>query len=112
MESGEGRRFYERQIELLRGKDVDLLIEEHYAPDAVVVGFDFVRRGHEELKAHFRQYLDMLGEITVRSTDKFIETEDAIFFEASVTTALGDARVYDAFVIRDGRITHHFTGVM
>ena len=33
-------------------------------------------------------------------------------FEATVRSKLGRVRVYDAFVLRDGQITHHFTGVM
>ena len=45
------------------------------------------------------------------SVDQFAETEDTLFFEASVSTSLGKARVYDAFVLRDGKVTHHFTGI-
>jgi hypothetical protein len=29
-----------------------------------------------------------------------------------VATALGIARVYDAFVLREGKVTHHFAGVI
>jgi hypothetical protein len=45
------------------------------------------------------------------SFDQFAETEDALFFEASVSTFLGEARVYDAVVLRDGKVTHHLTGI-
>ena len=62
--------------------------------------------------AYFRDYIEMLGDIVVESTDKFAETDDAILFEATVRSTLGLARVYDAWVLRDGQITHHFTGVM
>jgi hypothetical protein len=54
----------------------------------------------------------MLGGIELKSTDKYTETDDTIFFEATVVTgAFGEAKVYDAFVLRDGKATHHFTGV-
>jgi hypothetical protein len=53
----------------------------------------------------------MLGYIDIKSTDKFTETEDTIFFEATVETRLGVAQVYDAFVLKNGKATHHFTGM-
>lgn len=67
-------------------------------------------RGASDLKKHFRQYLKSLGAFEVKSTDKFVETDTAILLEATVKTSQGEARVYDAFVLRDGKITHHFTG--
>jgi hypothetical protein len=48
----------------------------------------------------------------LQSTDKFTETEDAIFFEATITSRLGKARVYDVFLLRDGKATHRFSGVI
>ncbi len=112
MAQSAGRRFYEEQIEYLKSRDVDGLIENHYCEDAVIISFDFPAvTGTAALKQHFRNYLEMLGELQVDSTDNFTEIEDAIYFEASVTTSkLGKARVYDAFVLRDGKIRYHFTG--
>jgi len=53
----------------------------------------------------------MLGYIKLVSTDKFTETEDSIYFEATVETKLGVVRVYDVFLLNDGKATHHFTGL-
>ncbi len=106
-----GKQFYNRQIELLAAKDVDTLVETHYTEDAELVSFDFTINGREALKNHFHGYLEMLGYIKVLSTDKFAETESCIFFEATVETKLGVVQVYDAFVLQDGKATHHFTGV-
>ena len=39
-------------------------------------------------------------------------SDDAILFEATIATDAGTARVYDAFVLRDGKATHLFTGVL
>lgn len=112
MVSTPGWTFYQRQLDYLRAKNVDGLIEAHYDDDAVLISFDRTVRGHDALKDHFRGYLEMLGDLVVESTDKFTETDDAIFLEATVTSNLGGARVYDAFVLRDGKISHHFTGVI
>ena len=106
-----GQRFCDVQVALLEQSRTDELIERHYQPDAVLVSFQGVVRGHEALKRHFRGYLQKLGKLTVLSLDQFAETEDTLFFEASVSTAAGEARVYDAFVLRDGKVTHHFTGI-
>src|SRR6266508_2295866 len=88
------RRFYDAQIRYLQAGDVDDLIT-----------------GNAALKEYFRGYLQMLGTLDILSTDKFVETDDSLFFQATVKTSLGEAKVYDAWVLRDGKISHHFTGV-
>src|SRR5207249_3266606 len=80
--------------------------------DAVLISFDVTIRGREALREYFRTYLERLGTLTVTSTDKFTETEDSIFFEATVASNLGTVRVYDAFVLRDGKISYHFAGAI
>ena len=107
-----GQEFYRAQIGYLYAKDVEGLVEHHYHSDAVLVTFDVTARGHEALKAHFRGHLELLGDFRVQSTDRFAETEDTIFFEATVKSShLGIVRVYDAFVLKNGKISYHFAGV-
>ena len=106
-----GRRFYEEQIALLRPDLTDELIDRHYQRNAVLISFTKVVQGHAALKEHFRAYLKMLETVEVLSLDQFVETEDTIFFEATVRTAMGQVNVYDAFVLSNGKATHHFTGV-
>jgi ketosteroid isomerase-like protein len=106
-----GRQFYDEQLNYLFAKDADGLVDNHYNEDAVLTGLDFDVRGRAALKEHFRNYLKMLGDLKVISTDKFRETADTIFFEAHVVTDLGPAVVYDGLVLRDGKISYHFTGV-
>lgn len=108
----EGREFYDRQIQYLLDRDTDTMIDEHYNENATLVSHNAVVRGRDDLKQYFKGYVEMLGDLEVVSTDRFTETGDAIFFEATVNSALGQARVYDAFVMSDGRIDYHFTGVM
>ncbi len=109
---GAGRQFYVRHLAYLQAGDVEGLIDDHYRADAVLVRSDVTVRGRDELIAYFRGYLERLGHLGVLSTDAFVETGDAIFFEATVASALGRARVYDAFVLREGKISHHFAGVL
>lgn len=111
MNDSPGRIFYDEQVRCLEQRDIAGLMAQ-YAPDAVVIGFDFTVRGHEAIRDHFVVYLERLGNIKLVSTDRFTETEDSIFFEATLDTDLGRARVYDVFMLRDGKTTRQFTGVI
>ena len=107
-----GRAFFDEQIAYLQRRDTDGLIDNHYLPDAVLISPERMVRGTQALKAYFRGYVEMLGAFTVESVDVFMETDGAILFEATVQSNLGRARVYDGFALRDGRISHHFSGVI
>lgn len=106
-----GRRFYNDQVSYLEANDVDGLVRSHYNSDASMIGFDFVAIGHEALRQQFCDYLTSIGRLRLKSTDRFVETRDTIFFESTIATDQGDIRIYDAFVLADGKIAVHFTGV-
>jgi ketosteroid isomerase-like protein len=105
------RQFYEAQIRDLVAGDVEGLIDNQYTEDATLVSFDNQIHGNAALKEYFKGYLEMLGKLEVVSTDKFVETDDTLFFEATVNSNFGQVKVFDAWVLRDGKISHHFTGV-
>ena len=106
-----GKRFYEEQVKYLLDKDVENLIDKHYHDDAVMVSFDHIVRGKDELKAYYTQFLKSVTIERVISTDKFTETEDALMFEATVQTNHGVIKTFDALVLESGRIRLQFTGV-
>jgi hypothetical protein len=106
-----GRKFYDEQLAYLAANNTDALVEDHYDRDGSIISFDFIVTGTADLKRHFRGYMERLGYIKLISTDKFTETPDSIFFESTVETKLGVVRVYDAFVLKNGKATHHFTGL-
>ena len=104
-----GRTFYDEQIAYLEAGDVDGLMTQ-YHDDAVLIAFEFTIHGRKAIHEHMRRYLQQLGRIKLKSTDKFTETDDSIFFEATIETAAAEAKVYDVFMLRDGKATHQFTG--
>ena len=106
-----GQAFYHDQIKLLQDGRTDERIDTHYHQDAKLVSFANVVHGRDDLKLYFRAYMAKLGKLEIVSLDNFVETPDSILFEATVQTSTGQARVYDAFVLRDGKATHHFTGL-
>src|SRR5262249_55878125 len=91
------REYLYEQVKLLQQRDVDALLERHYHPDAVLVTQRVAMRGHGALRDYFIQYLAALGDFAVDSIDLLSATDNAFLFEAKVTSALGRARVYDAF---------------
>ncbi|MDQ6695728.1 MAG: nuclear transport factor 2 family protein [Chloroflexota bacterium] len=111
MDETAGWKFYRKQIRALESGNFDALMEQ-YSDDAQLVGFDFVVVGKEEIRRHMEEYLQRLGKLQLISTDKWSESGDTIFYEATLDTAEARARVYDAFVLRNGKATHHFTGVI
>lgn len=107
-----GQKFYQKQLDFLYANDSEGLIDSNYDVDAVLHSFDHTIEGNRALKEYFKGYLEMLGSLKVISTDKWTETENTIFFEATVETGkFGVVHVFDAMVFKDGKITHHFTGV-
>jgi hypothetical protein len=111
MTTSSARQFYEEQLDYIAVHDVDGLIDNHYNEEAVLTSLDFEVRGRAALKDHFRGYLKRLGSIKVISTDHFVEGKDTIFFDAHVMTDLGAVVVFDALVLKNGKISYHFTGV-
>jgi hypothetical protein len=75
------------------------------------VSHDAIVRGREALKAHFSEFLRWVTIERVKSTDKFTETADTLFFEATAQTNHGVVKTFDALVLESGRIRLQFTGV-
>ncbi len=78
MEQTPGKAFYQQQIAALEAYDIDALMAQ-YHPDAAMIGFDFTVKGHTAIRKHFVGYLERLGTLKLKSTDKFTETDDSIF---------------------------------
>ena len=108
------RHVYDRQLDFLTRKDHEGLIDTNYTPDAELLNIDLDHPivGAAALKGHFAAYLANLGYLKVLSTDKYMESSDGLFFEATVETAGGIARVYDVMTFRGDRIARHYSGML
>jgi len=106
--AGKGRDFYKEQLQYLATNDIEGMLREHYHPDAVMVTFDGIRRGHDELGTYFKNTLASMGQITGLTTDYFVETDDCILFKASITDSKrGTVKADNALYFKDGRIYRH-----
>lgn len=105
--------FYNRHLELLKKKDANLLVENDYHDDAVMillVGDEAqVIRGKAQLKEVLQKYLLFIYRGFV-STEKFAEIEDCLSFEATIRTISGTSQIYDSLLMKDGKIFRHFSG--
>lgn len=105
---GKGKDFYKEQLSLMASGNIDALIEQHYHEDAVMVTFDGIRSGRDELKKYYIDTLKIMGKITYLATEYFAETEDVIIFKAVITSeGRGTVNADNAFYMRDGKIFRH-----
>jgi ketosteroid isomerase-like protein len=106
-----GKQLYQHQVECLITRDVDRLIDGNYQDDAILITSSSTVKGKPALKEHFKTDLDHVNIIQVQSADAFVESGDTTLFEATIETDAGTAKVYDAFVLHNGKVAYHFTGV-
>ena len=109
------KAFYDEQLSLLKDADAGALVEQHYAEDAIMVVNSqeepVIVQGHEALRGLFSNYLENVYRGFV-STEKYVHTDDSIFFEATIDTAFGQLKVYDVLILNaDGKIQRHYSGV-
>ncbi len=104
--------FYNRQLDFIAKMDVEGLIKNQYTEDAELLNFDTYVKGAPALVEFFKGYIASLGYIKLLSTDKYAEGDESVLFESTVETAGGIARVYDVFVMRNGKIWRHFAGLL
>ena len=106
--------FYDNHLVLLANKDADALVENDYHDEAemilLVAEEPIYIKGKEALKKQLGDYVNYIYQGFV-STDKLAFTEDSIFLEATINTANGPSKVYDALYMRDGKIYRHYSGL-
>lgn len=106
--TGNGREFYLEQLEYLAKNDIEGLLMDHYHKDAVLITFDGIRKGHDELRQYFVNTLASMGAITQLKTEYYVETEDVILFKATITDEKrGTVKADDALYMKDGKIFRH-----
>ena len=106
--------FYDYHIQLLAEGDVDKLVEHDYHVDAemiLLVQQDPIYiKGQTQLKEQLGAYMKYVYR-GFTSTDKFAQTDDSLFFEATIETANGPSKVFDALYFKDGKIFRHYSGL-
>ena len=108
------KAFYDNHLALLANKDANELVEHDYHDEAemilLVADEPIYVKGKEALKKQLGDYINYIYRGFI-STEKLATTEDSIFLEATINTANGPAKVYDALYLKDGKIYRHYSGV-
>jgi hypothetical protein len=76
----------------------------------VLVRFDRVVAGREELRKFFAGYL--AARPRVRSVDAYADAGDVVSYQATLDTASGEVRGYGVFVLRGGKIWRQVAGII
>ncbi len=97
-----------RQIDCLQNKDIDGLIET-YHPDAVVVRFQGVLTGIEEIGETFGRYMDI--QARYEQLLEYTHTDDTIFMRALMSVRGERELGFGAYVLKDGLIWRQVAGI-
>jgi FHA domain len=111
MELSPGRAIHRRYTACLQSGDLDGLRRLYY-PNATLLTGDAVVSGSREIGEFFEQYFGGVGCFGAAPTGKYVEGKDSILCETRVETADEVVRLADAFVMRYGKITHHFSSTL
>ncbi|MBD2211691.1 nuclear transport factor 2 family protein [Calothrix sp. FACHB-156] len=112
-----GRQFFDEHINYLVTKDVTGMVTNTYTEDAILYNaFPFldtpppnVIKGREALIKVFEAYLEYQGEIQVDPLYNFLETQDVISFQTTMTSRkTGKWAIGDIWWLKDGKVSRHF----
>lgn len=96
-----------KQLDCLAKRDLDGLMS-NYADDAVLVRFDGSAAGLDEVRAGFKEYLAMEPEV-VEIRD-YAQTDDVIFYRASMKLGGQPEHAFGTLVLRDDKIWRQTAG--
>ena len=108
------RDFYDNHLKLLEKKDATELVKNDYHEDAMMIlhitDQPIILEGREAITQQLDGYIKYIYRGFI-STEKYAETADSIFFEATIETVNGPSKVYDALFMKDNKIFRHFSGL-
>ena len=92
---------FNRQVEAIHNGDLDSVLE-NYRDDAVLVRFDAVATGIDEIREGLREYLTLRPRTTALLNLQAVG--DVILYEADMSVGGNPTRAYGSLVLRDGKI--------
>ncbi|MFD0688707.1 nuclear transport factor 2 family protein [Actinomadura fibrosa] len=106
--TGSAHTVWTRQIDALSSGDLDELMK-NYRSDAVLVRFDQTEEGIEAIREGFEAYLALTPEV-IEVLD-FVESDDVIFYRATMRLGGQVETTFGTLVLRDGLIWRQTAGV-
>lgn len=95
------RELFDRQLAALHAENLDAVLE-NYAEDAVLIRFDAVARGIDELRVALGEYLTQKPRTL--KLNNLQATDDVLFYEADMSVGGAETKAYGTLAVRDGKI--------
>lgn len=99
--TNELRALFDRQVAALHNDDLDTVMQ-NYRDDAVLIRFDAVARGIDEVRTAMGEYMSLkprtLKLVALQATD------DVLFYEADMSIGGNAVKTYGTLALRDGKI--------
>ena len=115
-----GRKFYDQHVSQISAGKIDEMVDNDYKEDAVFItffnGFEtpapITVKGRDGLKKFFHDYMKVISNVDVKTldlTEDFNGNQGYIFLQATFNCNLGLIKAGDAWTMKDGQITEHFS---
>jgi hypothetical protein len=95
------RDLFDRQLAALHAENLDAVMA-NYRDDAVLIRFDAVARGIDQLRPAMAEYLSQKPR-TLR-LNNLQATDDVLFYEADMSVGGAEVKAYGTLAIKDGKI--------
>jgi len=116
--SSPGQKIFQEHMGFLMSRNLQGLLENQYAPDAVLISpFDVVPgkspphiiKAGPEMIDFFTKWLDYHGQMNLDSLYDFAELDDTVFFQAIITSQKGKWVLGEAWHMNgSGKIDRHY----
>jgi hypothetical protein len=106
--SSSGRAFHQKYLAALQAGNLEDLLSL-YHPDAILLSSGAAFNGVLGIAEFFRSRFGGVGSFKAAPSGEPVEGPDSLACETSLEKAGAHARIFDGFVLRDGRATYHFT---
>lgn len=106
----EAQTFHKRYLDFHSRGDADGLADDFFSDDVRLITARVDVSGREAVRKMFRALFAKESEFTPLSVENITSDSDYVWFEATVTSSLGQRRVYDIMLVRDGRVHLQLVG--
>lgn len=109
-DSSMARAFHSRYLEFHSEGDFNGLADDFFTEDAQLITARVDVAGREAIRQMFQDLFAKESGFTPLSVQNITNDRDYIWFEATVKSSLGERRVYDVMLIREGKVHLQLVG--
>lgn len=109
-DSTKARVFHQRYLNYHIRNDADGLADDFFTEDAQLITALVDVAGREAIRKLFQDLFAVEAGFTPLSVQNITNDRDYVWFEATVTSSLGERRVYDMMLLREGKVHLQLVG--